>query len=83
MAEKQIGKVIHWYDKASVAVLSLTAPLAVGDNIKIVGGNREFEEAVSSMQVDHKPMKSVEKGEEVAVKLSQKAKEGSLIYKLA
>jgi len=82
MAEKQIGKVIHWYDKASVAVLSLTAPLAVGDNIKIVGGSSEFEEAVSSMQVDHKPMKSVKKGEEVAVKLSQRAKEGSLIYKL-
>jgi len=79
--EKEIGKVTHWYDKAGVAVLDLSSPLKVGDSVKVKKGEEEFEETVSSMQVDHKNVSSAQKGDEVAVKFSQKAKEGALIYK--
>ena len=79
--EKEIGKVTHWYDKAGVAVLDLSSPLKVGDSVKVKKGEEEFEETVSSMQVDHKNVSSAQKGDEVAVKFSQKAKEGAVIYK--
>ena len=82
MGEKQIGKVIHWYDKANVAVLRLSDALSTGDTVKIVKGQDEFTEAIGSMEIDKKPVSSVKAGEEVAVKLSQKTKEGALIFKV-
>ena len=80
MAQKEIGKVNHWYDKAQVAVVKLSGGVKVGDKIKIQKGDSEFEETVSSMQVDHKAVSSGKKGDEVAIQLSQKTKEGAVIY---
>ena len=79
--EKQIGKVIHWYDKIGVAVLKLTDTLKKGDTIKIKREKDEFDETVASMQLDHEDVDEAKKGSEVAVKLSQKAHDGALIYK--
>lgn len=80
MAQKEIGKVNHWYDKAQVAVVKLSGSLKVGDKIKVKKGDSEFEETVNSMQVDHKTVNSGKKGDEVAIQLSQKTKEGAVIY---
>ena len=78
--DKPIGKVIHWYDKIGVAVVKLAKGLKVGDSIKVKHGEVEFGEEVASMQLNHEPVKSGKKGEEVAIKLSQKAAEGSEIH---
>ena len=80
MAQKEIGKVNHWYDKAQVAVVKLSGSLKVGDKIKVKKGDSEFEETVSSMQVNHVAVNSGKKGNEVAIHLSQKTKEGAVIY---
>ena len=76
---KEIGKVIHWFDKVNVAVLRLSAPLKVGDTIKISKGENEIEETVSSMQVDHTDVSEGKKGDEVAIKLSGKTKAGATV----
>lgn len=81
MPEKEVGKVTHWYDKIGVAVVRLSAPLKVGDAIKVRRGEEEFDATVESMQLDHEAVKSGKKGDEVAIKLPQQAKEGSLIFK--
>ena len=80
--EKPIGEVIHWYDKISVAVIKLTAALKKGDTIKVKRNEEEFEETISSMQIDREDVDSAKKGDEVAVKLSQKAKEGAAVFKM-
>ena len=79
--EKEIGKVTHWYDKIGVAVVKLSAVLKVGDKIKLKRGEEEFEDSVSSMQLDHVPVQSGKKGQEVAIKLSQPTKEGAVVCK--
>jgi translation initiation factor IF-2 len=78
--KKEIGKVTHWYDHVGVAVLKLTGSLKVGDRIIVRRGDDEFEDTVSSMQVDHKEVDIVGKKDNVAIKLSQKAKPGAGIY---
>lgn len=80
MAAKEIGKVIHWFDKINVAVLKLSAPLKKGDVVSVKRGEKEFEETISSMQIDHEDVDKGKKGDEVAVKLSNKTKEGATIY---
>ena len=78
--DNSIGKVTHWYDKISVAVVKLNKELQVGDKIKIKHGDQELEETVTSMELDHKPVKSGKKGQEIAIKLLQKAGEGWVIF---
>ena len=80
MTEKEIGKVSHWYDHISVAVLKLEGPLQVGDRVKVKKGESEFEDTVSSLQIDHKDVPKAGLGDEVAVKFSQKAKPGAVLY---
>ena len=81
MAEKKVGKIIHYYDKIMVAVIKLSGKLSVGDSIKIARGGQEGESVVESMQVEHEAVKSGKKGEEVAIKLSAPAKAGAVVYK--
>lgn len=80
MAEKQVGTVTHWYDKIGVAVVKLTGKLAKGARIKIKKGTEEFEDTVSSLQIDHEDVAAAKKGDDAAMKLTQKAKEGSGIF---
>ena len=82
MAEKEIGTITHWFDKIGVAVIKLSGALAVGDRIKIKRGDEEFEDTVSSMQIDYKEVTDAGKGDDVAMKISHKAHEGAVVFKL-
>ncbi len=82
MADKEAGKVIHYYDKAMVAVVRLDEPLKVGDTVKIVRNEDEFEFKVDSMQLNHEPIESGKAGEEIAVKLPNPTKEGATVYRV-
>lgn len=77
---KKIGTVTHWYDRIGVAVVKLAGPLAKGDKIRVKKGDEEFEEPVSSLQIDHKDVESAKKGDDAAIKLSHKAREGAAVY---
>ncbi|HCM44008.1 MAG: hypothetical protein UY39_C0039G0010 [Candidatus Kaiserbacteria bacterium GW2011_GWC2_49_12] len=78
--EKPIGTVTHWYDKISVAVVRLTGKLSKGDKVKIKKGDEEFEDTVSSLQIDHKDVSSAKKGDDAAIKFSERAKEGASVF---
>jgi len=82
MADKKVGKVSHYYDKISVAVLDLTAGLKKGDKIKIVKDDEEFEQEVQSMQVDHKEVSSAKKGDSVGLKVDKEVKRKAEVYKI-
>ena len=83
MAEKVlVGKVAHYYDKAGVAAIKLTDSLAVGDRISIERGEETFEQAVTSMQIEHKAVQSAKKGDDVGIKVDMPAHEGASVYRL-
>jgi U32 family peptidase len=77
-----IGKVIHYYDKIGVAVIKLEKGLKAEDKVKFTKDDNSFEQIIESMQLDHKPVTSGKKGEEVAIKVDQVVKSGTEIYKL-
>lgn len=81
MAEEQIGKIIHYYDKIGVGVVRLEAGLASGDTIHVKGKISDFEQTAESLQVEHENVAKAKKGDEVAIKLNEKAKEGDAVYK--
>lgn len=79
--EEQIGKVIHFYDKISVAVVRLEAGLNAGDTIHVKGKITDFEQTAGSMQINHESVGAGKQGDEVAIKTEQKVKEGDAVYK--
>ena len=82
MAEKEIGKVIHYFDKAMVAVIKLSGSLKVGDDVKFVYNENEFTQSVESMEVEYKKVKSGKKGDEVAIKVNKETHEHATVYKV-
>ncbi len=79
---KPIGKVIHYYDKISVAIVALSDKMKVGDKIKIEGGKNEFDQTVDSMEIDRKPVDSAGPGNAVGIKVKEKTGEGALVLKI-
>jgi putative protease len=79
---KPIGKVIHYYDKAGVAIVELQAELKVGERIRIERGDKSFTQEVSSMQKEHQSLEKAKIGDQVGIKVDQKVKEGSLVLLL-
>ncbi len=79
--EKPVGRVIHYFDKAGVAVIKLTAPLSVEEKIRIKGGETDFTQKVKSMEIDKKKLKKAKTKQEIGLKVSKKTKEGHKVFK--
>src|SRR4030042_2453566 len=77
----EVGHITHFFSKINVAVLELTAPLAVGDRILVKGPLTDFEQVVESMQIEHKNIQKAEAGQSVGLKTAQHAKERDVVYK--
>lgn len=77
----RLGKVTHFFDKISVAVIKIEKPIAVGDEISIEGSTTNFRQKVSSMQIDMKPIEKAKKGQEIGMKTKDKAREGDIVFK--
>ena len=79
----KVGKVSHYYDKLSVAIIDLDGTLGVGDNIKFVrGGEDLFEQKVESIQIEHEKKDSAGKGDVIGLKTHEAVKEGTEVFKI-
>ena len=76
-----IGRVSHYYSHLSVAAVTLTAPLAVGERIHIRGHTTDQEQTVDSMEVDHKPVEAAAPGDDVALKVTGHVRDHDLIFR--
>lgn len=83
MPDFKVGKVTHYYDKIGVAIVELSGDFAVGDKVKIVKGEEEFEQEVKSMQIEHKQVEIAKKGDVIGLKVDQLTKEGAEVYKVS
>ncbi len=79
---KPIGKVVHYYGNASVAVVELHGPLGIGDRISIEKEGHGFEQTVSSIHKDEKPVERAVEGDTIGIKVIQRVKKGSLVLLL-
>jgi translation elongation factor EF-1alpha len=77
----KVGNITHFFSKISVAVVELTAPLVVGDRILIKGPTTDFEQAVESMQIEHKNIEKAEAGQSIGMKMAEHVKERDVVYK--
>jgi translation elongation factor EF-1alpha len=80
MEEKKIGVITHYFGHISVGIIELSAPLKVGDKIRIKGAHDDFVQDVETMQIEHAPVESAKKGDAVGIKVIQKVHPNDEVY---
>lgn len=82
MAEKEIGRITHYYGHLGVGIVELTDNLKVGDSIHIKGHSEDFTQAVDSIQVEHACVPEAKAGESIGIKVVNKVHPHDKVYKL-
>src|SRR3989338_11538470 len=81
-AGQLVGRVSHYFTHISVAVIELTSPLKEGDRIRVQGATTNFEQPVSSMQIEHRPVLSAGPGDSIGLKVRDRVRQGDTVYRL-
>ena len=78
---KQIGVISNYFKHVKAAAIKLTSPLKIGDKIKIMGGEKEVEMLVKSMQVERKDIEKAAKGAEIGLLVPEDVHKGYKVFK--
>ena len=79
---EKVGRIAHFYSKASVAVVELSAALNKGDRIVIRGSTTNIEQTVDSMEIEHKQIASAQAGQSIGMKVPGRVRENDIVYKV-
>jgi selenocysteine-specific translation elongation factor len=82
MAEDVVGTVEDFFAHPVVAGIKLTAPLKVGDKIRIKGHTTDLEMEVGSMQIDNANVNEAKAGDSIGVKVNDRVRAGDTVYKI-
>lgn len=82
MAEEKVGTISDFFARVGVAGITLTAPLRVGDTIRIHGHTTDFTQTVDSMQIEHDVVQEAGPGQSVGVKVADRCRHGDTVFKV-
>lgn len=82
MTGTRIGKVTHYFDHISVAVLNLSGAIKIGDSLHFLGHSTDFMQPLTSMQIEHKAVDAAKPGDDVAVKVEQRVHPNDSVFKV-
>ncbi|MDY6988534.1 MAG: EF-Tu/IF-2/RF-3 family GTPase [Thermodesulfobacteriota bacterium] len=83
MEEEKVGKVQKFFAKPSVAAVEVTAGvLKVGDVVRFKGHTTDFEETITSMQVDNQPVEEARPGDLLGIKVTERVREHDTVSKV-
>ena len=83
MAEQEIGVVSHYFDKIEVAAIRLTdGGLKSGDQVQIRGHSTDFQQVVTSIQIEHEAVTEAKAGDEIGIKVDQRVHEHDKVFRI-
>ncbi|UCB48330.1 MAG: hypothetical protein JSW56_14445 [Deltaproteobacteria bacterium] len=83
MPEQQVGIVVKFFAKPSVAAIEVTnGTIKIGDVLKYQGHTTEFTEEVLSMELDNQPIEEAKVGDLVGIKVKERVRENDKVYKV-
>ena len=83
MPEEQVGVIVKFFSKPSVAAIQVTSgTIKVGDVLKYSGHTTDFTETVTSMQVDNASVEEVKEGDMVGIQVKERVRENDKVYKV-
>ena len=83
MEEEKVGKVQKFFAKPSVAAIEVsTGLLRIGDRLHFKGHTTDFEETITSMQVEKEPIEEAKPGDVIGIKVKERVRENDTVYKI-
>lgn len=79
---RAIGKVIHYWTRLSVAGVELIDSLQVDDWIHLRGATTDFQQRVTSMQLDHRYINEAQPGQQVGILVADRVRTGDTVFLL-
>ena len=80
MAEREVGKITHYYSNIGVAIVEVTDTVSVGNKIHIQGATSDFEQEIGSMQIEHESVATAEAGQVIGLKVDGKVRNGDKVF---
>lgn len=83
MPEEQVGVVVKFFAKPSVAAIEVTSgTIEKGDVLRYKGHTTDFTEGVVTMEIDNKPVEQAKTGDLVGLKVRERVRENDAVYKV-
>jgi translation initiation factor IF-2 len=82
MEEVHIGTVSHFFAKPMVCAIKLVDELQVGDLVSFRGHTTDFQQQITSIQIEHDQVDLAHKGQEVGVKVDDRVREHDEVFRL-
>jgi putative protease len=83
MPEEQVGVIVKFFAKPSVAAIEVTSgAIKTGDVLKYSGHTTDFTEQVGSMELDNQPIEEAKVGDLIGVKVKERVRENDKVYKV-
>jgi translation elongation factor EF-Tu-like GTPase len=84
MGEKLVGTVTHYFSQVQVAGVEMDeGKLDIGDTIHIVGHTSDFTQTLDSMQIEHEAVESAKPGDQIGIRVIERAREHDKVYVVA
>jgi putative protease len=83
MAEEEVGVIVKFFAKPSVAALKITkGSIKKGDILKYKGHTTDFTEEVKSMEIDNQHVDEAKVGDMIGIKVEERVREKDIVYKV-
>jgi len=83
MPEEQVGVVVKFFVKPSVAAIEVTSgSIKTGDMLKYKGHTTDFDEQVTSMEKDNQVIEEANVGDLIGIKVKDRVRENDTVYKV-
>jgi len=83
MTEEQVGTVVKFFSKPSVAAIEVSGEgIKKGDTLRYKGHTTDFVDIVSSIELDNKPIEEANIGDMIGIKVTERVREGDKVYKV-
>ncbi len=79
MTEKEIGEVTNYYSNIGVCAIMLSDTVSEGDTVHFMGATTDFTQEVKSMELNREPIEQGEAGQEIAIKVKNRVREGDKV----
>ena len=76
-----IGRVSHYYPRVGVAAIVLSDHIARGDRIRIHGPHDDVHQSITSMEIEHMPIREAEHGQDIGIKVIERVHEGDIVFR--
>ena len=83
MPEQEVGVVVKFFAKPSVAAIQVTGgSIKKGDILKFKGHTTDFTDTVVSVQIDNKAVDEAPSGSMVGIKVKERVRESDKVYRI-